>query len=45
MLVIVLLCCAVILAGGLLGKPVGWVVVGLALAALIIEVGGSHIRL
>lgn len=40
-IVIVLLCVAVMLLGGVVGKPVGWVACGLALIALLLAVLGG----
>jgi hypothetical protein len=39
MLVTVLLCVAVIVTGATLGKPSGWVVLGLGVLALLAQVG------
>jgi len=43
MITIVLLCVALILVGAVESKPVGWVVLALAVLALLFEVLGPHL--
>jgi hypothetical protein len=43
MIVIVLLCVAMILVGAVEAKPVGWVVLALAVIGLLFEVLGPHL--
>jgi len=43
MVTIVLLCVAMILVGAVEPKPVGWVVLTLAVLALLFEVLGPHL--
>lgn len=42
MVVIILLCVALILVGAVSGKPTGWVVLALAVVALLLQVLGTH---
>lgn len=44
MIVIILLCICCIIAGAVLGKPTGWVVLALAVLALLLEVLGPHLK-
>lgn len=43
MIPIVLICVALILVGAIEAKPVGWVVLALAVLALLFEVLGPHL--
>jgi len=43
MVVLVLICVALILVGAIESKPVGWVVLALAVIALLLEVLGPHL--
>lgn len=46
MIVSILLCVALIVAGAAIGKPTGWVVLALAVLALLLAVtGGAHFRI
>jgi hypothetical protein len=45
MIVTILLCVSLIITGAVLGKPTGWVVLALAVLALLLAVGGAHLHL
>lgn len=45
MLITILILVALILAGAIIGKPVGWVVLGLAVIALLLLLVGPHAHL
>jgi hypothetical protein len=45
MLVTILLCVALVLTGAMVGKPVGWVILLLAVLALLLAVGGAHLHI
>lgn len=45
MIVTILLCVCCIVTGASIGKPTGWVVLALAVLALLLAVGGAHLRL
>lgn len=45
MLAEILVCVCLIIIGALMGKPPGWVVVGLAVLALLLTVGAGHLHL
>jgi hypothetical protein len=45
MLITILICIAIILAGAVESKPVGWVVLTFGVLALLLEIGGAHIHL
>lgn len=42
MIVTILLCVCLIIVGAVLAKPTGWVVLVLAVLALLFAVGGPH---
>ncbi len=39
MIAFILLCIAVMLIGAIVGRPIGWVALGLALLALVLQLG------
>jgi hypothetical protein len=45
MVVTILICVSLILTGAILGKPAGWVVLALAVLALLLTVGGAHLHI
>jgi hypothetical protein len=45
MLVTLLILVALMLAGASIGKPLGWVVIGLAVLALLVTLGAGHLHL
>jgi hypothetical protein len=42
MIVFVLICVCLILAGAAIGRPLGWVIIGIALVAFLLTVGGAN---
>jgi len=45
MLVTIFLCVALILTGAVLSKPVGYVILALAIIALLLALGGAHLHI
>jgi len=45
MLVSILFCLCLILTGAVLGRPIGWVVILLAVLALLLVLGGAHLHI
>jgi uncharacterized membrane protein len=45
MIVTILLCVCLVITGALLPRPAGWVVVGLAVLALLMALGAPHLRI
>jgi hypothetical protein len=39
MIAFILLCIAIMLLGAIVGRPIGWVALGLALLALVLQLG------
>jgi len=45
MLVTILLCLCLVLTGAVIARPVGWVVIVLAVLALLLTLGGAHLHI